>query len=237
MDFKWNEDALGKRFQNRINLDGTAAMDGRIIGVLKNFNYGSLHNPIEPLVIMLTNQTNFFGNLSIRVKKGNEKEAVEWIRSTREKFNPYYPFEYKFLTDKLDEYYKEDSAISTIFKGFTILTLFVAALGLLGLASFITQQKTREIGLRKVLGSSSGQVVMMFLKDFGKWVIIANLIALPFSWYFTEKWLQDFYFKIHPGIIYYVIALIISMLTALLTVTWQSYRASRLNPAESLKYE
>ena len=236
-DFNWHENALGKRFQNRLNLDGTAGMDGQIVGVLKDFNYGSLHNPIEPLVILVTDRSDFFGNLSIRIKPGSEDQAVEWIRTTREQFDPYFPFEYKFLDDKLNEYYKEDFAISKIFKVFTLLTLFVAALGLLGLSSFITQQKTREIGLRKVLGSSSGQVVLMFMKDFGLWVIVANIIASPFAWYFTDKWLQNFFYKISPGVGFYIVAFLISMLTALLTVSWQSYKASRLNPAESLKYE
>ncbi len=237
MEFNWNEDALGKRFQNRLNLDGTAAMDGQVIGVLEDFNYGSLHNPIEPMVVLVTDRTDFLGNLSVRIKPGSEDQAIEWIRNTREKFSPYFPFEYKFLDDKLNEYYKEDYAISKIFKIFTLLTLFVAALGLLGLSSFITQQKTREIGLRKVLGSTSGQVVTMFMKDFGRWVIIANLIAFPFAWYFTDKWIQNFYYKIDPGAGFYIIAFLISMLTALITVSWQSYKASRLNPAESLKYE
>jgi len=235
--FNWNENALGKRFQNRLNLDGTAAMDGQIIGVLKDFNYGSLHNAIEPMVIMVTDRTDFLGNLSVRIKPGSEDQAIEWIRSTREKFNPYYPFEYKFLDDKLNEYYKEDYAISKIFKVFTLLTLFVAALGLLGLSSFITQQKTREIGLRKVLGSSAGQVVMMFIKDFSLWVIIANIISFPLAWYFTDQWLQNFYYKINLGASFFIIAFLISILTALLTVSWQSYKASQLNPAESLKYE
>jgi putative ABC transport system permease protein len=236
-DFNWHENALGKRFQNQLNLDGTARMDGQIIGVLEDFNYGSLHNPIEPLVILATDRTEFFGNLSVRIKHGSDDQAIEWIRSTREQFDPYFPFEYKILDDKLKEYYKEDYAISKIFKVFTLLTLFVAALGLLGLSSFITQQKTREIGLRKVLGSSSGQVVLMFMKDFGLWVIIANIIASPFAWYFTDKWLQNFFYKISPGFVFYFVAFLISMLTALLTVSWQSYKASRLNPAESLKYE
>jgi putative ABC transport system permease protein len=236
-EFNWHDKALGKRFQNQLNLDGTAGMDGQIIGVLKDFNYGSLHNPIEPMVLLLTTRSDFLGNLSVRIKPGSENQAIEWIRKTRDKFNPYFPFEYKFLDNKLNEYYKEDYSISRIFKIFTLLTLFVAALGLLGLSSFITQQKTREIGLRKVLGSTSGKVVLMFLKDFGRWVIIANIIAFPFAWYFTDKWLQDFYYKINLGAGFFIIAFLVSMLTALITVSWQSFKASRLNPAESLKYE
>lgn len=236
-EFNWGDNALGKRLQNGINLDGTAQMDGVIVGVLKDFNYGSLHNPIEPIAIFLTTRKNFFQNLSVRIKPGSEEDGVNWIRKTREKFNPYFPFEYKFLDEKINEYYKEDYAISKIFKFFTILTLLIAALGLLGLSSFITQQKTREIGLRKVLGSSSGQVVVMFLKDFGLWVIIANIIAFPVAWYFIDKWLQHFYYKIIPGAEYYIAAFLITLITALLTVSWQSFKASRQNPAESLKYE
>lgn len=236
-EFNWHEKALGKRFQNRINLDGSAETDGKVIGVVKDFNYGSLHNPIEPMVLLITERSDFLGSLSIRIKPGSEVEALEWIKNTREKFNPYFPFEYKFLDQTLNEYYKEEFTISKIFKVFTILTLFVAALGLLGLSSYLTQQKTREIGLRKVLGSSSGEIVRMFLKDFGMWVIIANLLTFPFAWYFMNLWLQNFYFKISMGPAFYIIGLIITLFTAMLTVSWQSYKASQLNPAESLKYE
>jgi putative ABC transport system permease protein len=235
--FNWHENALKKRFQWGYNLDGTMQRDGEIIGVLKDFNYGSLHNPIDPVVLILSKNKDFLPVLSVRIKPGTKEKALEWINKVRNQFQPYYPFEYKFLDDKINEYYKKETAISKIFNVFTILTLFIAALGLFGLSSFLTQQKTKEIGLRKVLGSSSGQIVLMFLKDFFIWVLLANLIACPFAWFFMDKWLQDFYYKISIGPEYFIIAFIISQIVAILTVSWQSFKASATNPAESLKYE
>jgi len=235
--YNWHENAVGKRFQDQLNLDGTANNNGKVIGVLEDFNYASLHNPIDPIVLLLRDNNRFWNNLTIRIKPGSETEAVEWIKKVREDFKPYYPFDYQFLSERINEYYKEEIQISVLFKFFTLLTLFIAALGLLGLSSFMTQQKTREIGIRKVLGSSSGQIVGMFLLNFSRWVLIANIIAFPAAWYFMNQWLMDFHYRIDIGILVYIITLGFSLFVATATVTWQSYRASRLQPAESLKYE
>jgi putative ABC transport system permease protein len=178
-----------------------------------------------------------FRLLSIRIKEGTEKSSVQWIEEVRNKFNPYYPFEYYFLSDKLDELYRSEIIINIIFRVFTLITLFVAELGLLGLSAFMTQQKTREIGVRKVHGSSSTQIVVMFLKQFSKWVILANLIAFPLAWYLLDGWLQDFYYRIDLSIIYFILAFFLTIAVALITVFWQSWRASKLQPAISLKYE
>jgi putative ABC transport system permease protein len=236
-NFNWHKEALGKGFQDRLNLDANEVNKGEIVGVLSDFNYASLHNPVEPIVLLLSENTDFFGLLSIRIKPGTEKESIDWIKSVREEFQPYYPFDYQFLSDRLNEYYHEEMQISTLFKFFTLLTLFIASLGLLGLSSFMTQQKTREIGIRKVLGSTSGQIVKMFLFNFSKWVLIANIIAFPLAYYFMNKWLRDFYYRINITAMVFLLTLIFSLLVAIITVSWQSWKASRLKPAESLKYE
>ncbi len=235
--FNWQDNPLGKRFQYGINLDGTARRDGEIVGVVKDFNYFSLHNPIEPLVFILDDNPESFYNLAIRIKPGTEQSSVNWIREVREKFNPYYPLDYYFLSDKLNNQYAAEARMSRIFMIFTILILFVAALGLLGLSAFITQQKTREIGIRKVLGSMPEQIMLLFLGEFMRWVLIANVFAIPVAWYFMDKWLQNFYYRIHITIVFFVISLGVSLVVAIITVTWQSWRASRLKPAISLKYE
>ena len=127
--------------------------------------------------------------------------------------------------------------ISKIFAVFTILTLFVAALGLLGLSAFITQQRTKEIGIRKVVGSSQQQIIILFLRKFLIWVIIANVIAYPISYYLIENWLQEFYYRIDFNYLLFLWSILISGLVAMLTVSYQSWKASRIQPANSLKYE
>lgn len=236
-EYNWQDNPLGKKFQYNINLDGTAGRMGEIVGVVKDFNYKSLHNPVEPLVFILTSYPENLHNLAVRIRPGTGKSSVEWIRKVREEFNPYYPFDYYFLSDKLNEQYEVDAKMSKIFMVFTILILFVAALGLLGLSAFITQQKTREIGIRKVAGSMPEQIVFLFLGEFMRWVIIANVLAIPVSWYLMNKWLQDFHDRITISVSIFVFALLLSLAVALFTVVWQSWKASRLKPAISLKYD
>ncbi len=236
-EFNWHKDALGKRFQFGINLEGPPARDGEIIGVLEDFNFSSLHNPVDPVVLILNDNNRFFTMAGVRYEEGRESEAIKWIKNVRKDFNAYYPFDYFFVDEKLNESYKEEKIISKIFAVFTILTLFVAALGLLGLSAFITQQRTKEIGIRKVVGSSQQQIIILFLRKFLIWVIIANVIAYPISYYLIENWLQEFYYRIDFNYLLFLWSILISGLVAMLTVSYQSWKASRIQPANSLKYE
>ena len=235
--FNWHDKALGKRFQYGIDLEGPPARDGEIIGVMNDYNYASLHNPIDPVVLILNNNNMRFSHLGIRIKEGREEEAIAWIENTREQFDPYYPLDYFYLEEKLNESYKEEAIINKVFRAFTILTLLVAALGLLGLSAFITQQRTKEIGIRKVLGSMPGQIISLFLRKFLVWVVIANLLAFPVAWYLVNRWLQDFQYRIDFNYLLFLWALLISIAVAALTVSYQSWKASRMQPATSLRYE
>ncbi len=236
-ELNWQKDPLGKRFQYGINLDGTARQDGEIVGVIKDFNYASLHNPVDPLVIILSSDPVNLYNLAIRIRPGSGKSALEWIRKVRQEFNPYYPFDYYFLSDKLNEQYEAEAKMSRIFMIFTLLILFVSALGLLGLSAFITQQKTKEIGIRKVVGSMPEQIVFRFLGEFMRWVLIANVLAIPVAWYLMNKWLENFHYRIQITLLFFAISIAVSLMVAILTVSWQSWKASKLKPAISLKYE
>jgi putative ABC transport system permease protein len=236
-EFNWHEDALGKRFQFGINLEGPPVRDGEIIGVLEDFNFSSLHNPIDPVVLILSDDSRFFQMVGVRYQEGRESEAIDWVKNVRADFNAYYPFDYFFVDEKLKESYKEEKTISKIFAIFTILTLFVAALGLLGLSAFITQQRTKEIGIRKVVGSSQQQIILLFMKKFLIWVVVANLIAFPVAYYLIDNWLQEFYYRIDFNYFLFLWSLFISGLVAMLTVSYQSWKASRIQPAKSLKYE
>lgn len=236
-DLGWGDDALGKRFQFGINLDGTAARDGEVIGVVKDYHYKSLHNKIDPLVLLLQDDLLNLPILNIRTTGKNTDEVIKYINQKREEFGDQYPLDYKFITENLDEYYKSEIMIGKIFKYFTIIIIFIATLGLLGLSAFMAQQKTREIGIRKVVGSTEMKVVYRFVREFSVWVIIANLIAWPVTYFAIKRWLQDFQYRIDITVWIFIFALLLSWTIAVLTTAWQSIRASRTNPAESLKYE
>lgn len=236
-EMHWLYNPLGKKMHFGINLDGTAEREGEIIGVLKDFHYGPLHNPIDPIVIMISTNPMFMNHLILRTSGSNKKETIEAIRKVKEAFGTNFPFQYFYLDEKLNELYKEEAIIDKIFKVFTLLTLFIAALGLLGLSAFVTQQRTREIGIRKVMGASGQVILTMFLKEFSKWVIISNIIAIPVAYLIMTKWLEDFYYRIEITWTVFFIAFLISIITAIITVTYQCIRAATLNPAESLKYE
>lgn len=236
-DFGWGEDALGKRWQFGINLDGPPQRDGEVIGVFKNFHYASLHNRIEPIVLILQDNPLRMPLFNIRTTGRNTEEVIAFIDEKRSAFGDHYPFDYTFLSDNLAEYYQEEAVIGQIFRYFTVLTIFIAALGLLGLSAFMAQRRTREVGIRKVMGSSVNGVVYLFIREFTKWVIISNLIAWPIAWFGMNKWLLNFQYRIDITIWIFALAFGISLAIALITVSWQSIRAAVINPADSLRYE
>jgi putative ABC transport system permease protein len=204
---------------------------------MKDFHYKGMQNEIEPLVLLVTDEPRRTPLLNIRIKKGKEKEAIAFIDQKRKEFGDKYPFDYKFMDDRIAEAYKGEKRMSMLLLSFTILTIFLAILGLLGLSSFLTQQRTREVGLRKVVGATPADVLFLFIKEFSKWVIIANLIAFPVAWYLLGKWLQNFKYHVplEGGI--FLLTLGVTLAIALLTVSFHVLRASRTNPAEALKYE
>jgi putative ABC transport system permease protein len=236
-EFGWGKDAVGKRWQFGIQLAGPPNRDGKVVGVFRDFHYASLHNKIEPIVLILQDNPRNLQLFDIRTSGKNTEAVLSFIDSKRSEFGDRYPFEYDFLADNLNEYYRAEIVIGRIFRYFTILTIFIAALGLLGLSAFMAQQRTREIGIRKVMGSSVSGVVILFLKEFSKWVLIANLIAWPVAWYGMNRWLQDFQYRIDISVWLFAGALLLSLAVALITVFWQSMRVALINPAESLKYE
>lgn len=141
------------------------------------------------------------------------------------------------MDNMIAEAYKGEKRMGMLLLSFTILTIFLAILGLLGLASFLTQQRTREVALRKVVGADSSDVLLLFAKEFSKWVLIANLLALPVAWYLLGKWLQNFRYHIQPEAGIFILTLLVTLAVALFTVSFHVLRASRTNPAEALKYE
>lgn len=229
--------AIGKKFYFGINLKGGADKEGQIVGIVKDFHYNSLHNPIEPIVLLLMDNVQYRYSANISMSGQNRERTVAAIDKIRKDFNDRYPFEYKFIDESLHEFYIDEERISRLFKIFTILTIFIAVLGLLGLSSFLTQQRTREIGVRKVMGATSANIISMFIQQFSLWVIIANIVALPLSYYFMGKWLQDFSYRTNLHIWIFFAAFMLSLIVAILTVSYRVIIAANTNPAEAVRYE
>lgn len=232
------DNAVGKKFIPGVNLDGQdGPPEGQIIGVMEDFHYGSLHNPIKGMVFRLNENTRFMRNLAIRTNGMNTSDILSYIEDTRENFHAIYPMDYSFLEDDIDELYAQEKVIYTLFVAFTILVLFISAIGLLGLSAFITAKRTSETGVRRVMGASQGQILTLFLVDFSKWVVISNIIAWPLAWFVMKKWLENFEFRDSFPFWTFGVSLLASIVIALLTVSWQSIRASRMNPASSIRVE
>jgi putative ABC transport system permease protein len=236
-ELQWGNNALGKKFIRGVNIQGANLPVGEIIGVVKDYNYGSLHNPVEPLVMACNENANFMRTLSIRVGDENFSDVLEWVKEKRNEFNPSYPIQYSYLSEELKALYGEEKIIFGLVISFTVLIIFIAALGLLGLSSFMTVKRTRETGIRRVMGASQNQILYLFLMQFSKWVIISNIIAWPLSYLAMKNWLQNFTYRIDFPFWTFIISLLLSITIAVITVSWQSIKASRMNPAASIRVE
>jgi putative ABC transport system permease protein len=203
-----------------------------IVGVVKDFHMHSMHLPIEPLIIK--SYTGFGNFICVKVENGKEQEAIALLEGTIKKYSPW-PFEYQFLDQRFDQLYKSEMKLGEIFGVFTVVSILIASLGLFGLAAFTTGQRTKEIGIRKVLGATSRQVVVLLSRDFIGLVAIAFIIAVPVGWYTMNSWLSDFAYRINISWWTFALTGLMALLIANLTVSYQSVRASVMNPVESLK--
>jgi putative ABC transport system permease protein len=210
-----------------------------VIGVVKDFHYESMHQKVRPMGLFFLNGTYKWppNYISVRVNPGNISQTVQWIENTWDAFSPKLPLEYSFLDEDYDRLYKSEQQTQQLFMVFSFLAIFIACLGLLGLASFMAQQRTKEIGIRKALGATVNQITVMLSKDFTKWVLLANLAAWPVAYLAMHKWLQDFAYRIEISWWMFVFAGVLAFIIALLTVSFQVVRAARKNPVDSLQYE
>lgn len=209
--------------------------NGKIIGVVRDFNFASLHDEIGPLVIQLSKGALPY--VTVRVKPGDVAGTIAFVQKQWETFAPGQPFDYSFLDADFDALYKKDQQLGQIFTVFAVLAIVIACLGLFGLASFTTQQRTKEIGVRKSLGASVPGIVVLLSKEFTKLVAIAFVVAAPIAWFAMHRWLQDFAYRTNIGILTFVAAAIIALLIAWLTVSYQSIKAATINPVQALRYE
>ncbi len=210
-------------------------LEGPIIGVVKDFNFKSLHVNVEPLVLRIEPARDNY----VFVKTGlqNIAPSLETIRRLHGKHNPGYPLEYEFLDEALGELYRSDRQFGAVIRVFTGLAIFISCLGLLGLASFLAEKRTKEIGIRKVLGARVAGLVLLQTGEFSKWILVAGLISAPAAYYAAGRWLRGFAYHITPSAGIFLAAILATWLVALLAVGFQSVRAARANPVESLRHE
>lgn len=208
----------------------------KVVGVMKDFHNMSLHQPIEKMFYYLDikNATRY---LSIKISNNNIPETLKFIEKTFSVYSPNYPFEYRFFSDIFNSTYEDVNRFYTIFNVFSILTIFVACLGLFGLSSFTVEQRTKEIGVRKILGASSSNIVSLLSREFIKWIAISNIVAWPIGYYFMNRWLSDFTYKIDIGADIFLLSAVIAIGIALFTVSFLTIKAALTNPVESLRYE
>ena len=226
------DDPIGKKFV--FGIEDPNQVEKRVVGVVKDYHQNSLYDAIEPLLIFLGKNHNY---VFVRTEKGNVKESISSIEKVWKEMFPGDSFEYMFLDQDFNSQYKADEKRSQIFTTFSGLTVFIACLGLLGLSAFTTEQRTKEIGVRKVIGASVKSLVLLVSKEFFLWVGIGTLVAFPLAWYFTENWLQNFAYRIelqHEWPTFLAAALLAFVIT-LITVGFHVVRAASANPVKALR--
>jgi putative ABC transport system permease protein len=228
------DDPIGKKVYTFTDLQTKAIASFEIVGVVKNFHYESLHQNIGPLSLHIGNSP---GLLSFKVTAANLPNILKTAENKWKTMAPGMPFAYQFLDDSFDRMYRDEQRVGKIALIFSILTIFIACLGLFGLATFIAEQRTKEIGIRKVLGASVGNIVGMLSKDFIKLVLVAAIIAVPIAWWGTNKWLEDFAYRVNIGWWIFLVAGVAAILIALGTISWQAVKAALTNPVKNLRNE
>jgi putative ABC transport system permease protein len=230
LGLKTNEDAIGKDF-------GYGERKGKIIGVINDFHFESLHQKIVPLVLLVPKNLNNFGRISIKVAGANTTAALAHLEKTWKSFLPETPYQYNFLDDNFARLYKAEERQKTLFTTFACIAIFIACLGLFGLSAFAISQRIKEIGIRKILGADVSTIVALLSKDFLKLVILSAIIAFPIAWFAMNKWLQDFAYRIDMPWWIFIVAGLIAAIIALLTISIQAIKAAVANPVKSLRTE
>jgi putative ABC transport system permease protein len=221
-------DIIGKKFSQW-------GRQGEIIGVVKDFNYTSLHRNIEPLTLPFAPYESRY--LSLKVKSENISTTIKEVGEVWSKLVPHRPFLYSFLDDDFNRQYQADFMFRKLFTSFSCLAIFIACLGLLGLATYTAEQRTKEIGIRKVMGADLKNIILLLSKDFIKLVLIAIIIATPISWYTMNRWLEGFAYRMEVHAWIFILAGCIALSIAVFTISYQSIKSALMNPVSSLRSE
>ncbi len=226
---------MGKTRVLRPNDDGIESI--QVIGVVKNFNFESLRNPIQPYILLLQGENNYWGYISVRLSPVKYTATINAIEKIWKEYASNSPLQYYFLDADFEKMYSQEKQSAHMAMIFSLLAIFIAALGLFGLTSYTVEQKTKEIGVRKAMGSSVAGIYMVISKEIILLVSISAVIAWPIIYYYAGRWLENFYYKISLGFFSFVAGLVIALGIALLTISYRVIRAAKVNPAQSLKYE
>jgi putative ABC transport system permease protein len=218
------DDPIDQRLGNKV-----------IVGVVKDFNFRPLHYPVGPLA--MTNNPEDISTMSVRIAPENRTETLDFIRDTYKKYRDDRDLSYNYFDDLVDEKYQAETRLKNMTIAFALVAIVISILGILGMAVFSIERRTKEIGIRKVTGAKSSEVIVLLNQEFLKWVVMAFIIATPIAWFFMHRWLQNFTYKTTFSWWIFGLAGSLALAIALITVSWQSWRAATRNPVEALRYE
>jgi putative ABC transport system permease protein len=237
------EEAIGKTIEYFVSRQ-RGFLPAQVVGVMSDFHYQSLRSAIEPLIVRLANEdsvpTNYLStitNLSIKIRGTNVRQTIAEFKNAWQKINSSYPFEYTFLDDRLRKLYSSDEKLGQVFSKFSYIVLFITAIGLFGISILTIEQRTKEIGVRKVLGANVTEIVALLSKDFLKLVAFAVIIASPIAWYAMHEWLQSFAYRTNISWVVFAITALIAFGIASITIGFQAIKAAIANPVKSLRTE
>jgi len=242
--FGWGDNPLGRRIRFGVNpTTGAVQRDGVVIGVVKDFHFTSIHNAIEPFIFVISSNPNTY--FYVRIANTNITATIERIKEIHTQMGSTLPFNYFFFADKLAEMYIAENKLNTLFNIFSLMTIFIACLGLLGLTSYVTEQRSKETSLRKIMGARADQVVWLLNRDFLVLVLISNLFSWPVAYYLMDHWMQGFAYRMDFGIspfvlstiIPFILSLLITLTIAFITTSVLSFRAAHINPVRTLSRE
>jgi putative ABC transport system permease protein len=235
--FGWNDNPLGKQIHYGFNQQGQPVNSFSVVGVIRDFNILSLHNPIGPLMLLLPEQPETYRAMLVEHSAGMEKQVREFIENKFLEINPHSLPQVFPLTQGFSEEFSAEQKLGKIFGIFAIVCILISFLGLFGLASFSTTKRQKEVGVRKILGASANSILKLFYKDFFILVLIAFLVAAPLSWYLMQQWLNSFYYRVNMSLMPILMAGVFAILVAFFTVSYHTYMASRMNPADAVRSE
>lgn len=237
--FNWGVDAVGKKMEFGVEIEGEEddVLKGNVVGVIQDYHFQPLQNDIEPINLILNTEAENRRYLHVKLNAENREETIEYIKSIWDKYSPNWSFTYFFLDERMKNNYESERTLTWIFSIFSLISILIASLGLFGVSSFMAEQRSKEIGIRKVVGASVSRLVYMLTREFLRLIIIANVLAIPFVYWVASKWLSDFTYHITVELWMFLSTVAISLLIGLGTVSWLSFKLASSDPVKIIRYE